>query len=191
MSSALTVRRRYLVSQSVLGIVGCVALAGCGGGGSSEGSASHHIRTHGGTLSAVTLEHAIAGSARSQRHAAATVDCPPGIRLKTKLRFYCVAEVGNRNTPFLVTERDTKGNVTYRGMPAGQVPLLDATSIATAIKRSIAGARQVRAAVSCPTGIPRQSGLRFVCLATTRTAGTTQFLVSETDSSGHVRYRAR
>lgn len=110
--------------------------------------------------------------------------------LKAGTRFYCVAEVGAQNTPFLVTERDDKGHVTYAGVQSGQAPLLDGAAIATAIRRRIAGARHVKATVRCPTGIPKQRGLEFVCLATDGD-GTTQFVVRQTNDAGHVSYRAR
>lgn len=178
------------------GLIASWCIAGCGGSGNggdrtASGAGGHAPATHADTLDATKVEQAIASSARSQRRAAATVNCPTGIPLKAGTRFYCVAEVGARDTPFLVTEHGTKGDVTYQGLQPGQAPTLYGPGIATAIRRTIERARHVTERVSCPTGIPRQRGLQFVCVATGSHGASTQFLVRETSRLGAVRYRER
>ena len=187
----LPLSSRHALALSACGIAAGLTLAGCGGGGHAASSGDKHIPTHGGTLDAGKLEQAIRASALKQRGAKATVNCPTAIKVKAGKRFYCVAEVGTKNTPFRVTEKNGKGDVVYKGLHTGQAPLLNGAAISAAIKTSIAHARHVGASVSCPIGIPQQRGLQFVCLATVRKSGTTQFLVTETDSKGHVRYRAQ
>lgn len=178
------------------GLIASWCIAGCGGSGNAgdrtaSGAGGPAPATHADTVDATKVEQAIASSARSQRRAAATVNCPSGIPLKAGTRFYCVAEVGVRNTAFLVTEHGTKGDVTYKGLQPGSVPTLYGPGIATAIQRTIKRARHVTERVNCPTGIPRQRGLQFVCVANGGNDASTQFLVRETNRLGAVSYRGR
>jgi hypothetical protein len=154
-----------------------IAVAACGG--------SHHA-----TVDAARVARAITDSARSQRHQRATVSCPTGVPLKARQRFYCVAQVGSRETPFLVTETNARGAVSYVGLQPNQVPLLSTARVAAAIRQTIHAKRGKRENVLCPASIPRQQGLEFVCAASTgRTA--TYFVVREINAYGRVSYRSR
>lgn len=106
------------------------------------------------------------------------------------VHFLCVAEQGAHNTPFAVIERDGAGHVSYTGLDPSAAPLLDTTRIALAIQQSIVAKRGLHARVSCPTDIPRQQGLTFVCAAGTGTR-LTAFEVKQVDSDGHVTYAAQ
>jgi uncharacterized protein DUF4333 len=163
-------------SARAIAAAAALTLAACGSSSSPSG------------LDTARVAHAIEASITAQRHVTAHVSCPTGIDLQAHLTFYCVAEVGARNTPFRVTERDASGHVRYAGVTAA--PLLDTNAVATSIVRSIKAKKARRASVRCPSRIPRQKGLSFVCVAST-TAGDTGFTVDQVDGAGHVTYRAR
>jgi hypothetical protein len=154
----------------------CCILAGCG---------SSSV-----TLNPTRVEQAIAASILAQRHVTAAVSCPSGIPVAAHRRFRCVAEVGSHNTPFLVTE-GRSGHVTFVGIPPPAGPLIDSSRVAEAIERSILAQRHLRTTVRCPSDIPLQRGLAFVCIAMTLSGRTTDFLVRQQDDRGHVTYRAR
>lgn len=166
--------------RRLLGLAGVAAglLPGCGSGMPA-------------TLNPVRIERAIAGSIRAQRGVDATVACPPAQPIKAHRQFRCVAEVGAHNTPFLVTETDSSGHVSYVGLSPSATPQVDGRRVAHEIAQLLAAHRHVHAAVRCPSGIPLQQGLAFICIATTASGSTTQFEVRQTDGRGHVTYRAR
>jgi uncharacterized lipoprotein YajG len=68
--------------------------------------------------------------------------------------------------------------------------ILDTERVERAIEASILQQRHVSATVTCPSGVVQRQGVTFVCIATTQ-KGTTPFDVTQTDSAGHVSYRAR
>ena len=168
------------IGFAVTAVIAVIA-TGCGssGGGTTA------------TVNSVRVELAIAASVHAQRGVAAKVTCPTGIPLAAHRRFHCVAAVGSRDTPFLVTERDAVGHVSYVGVSPSSTRLLDTNMIARAIQRSVRNQRALSATVLCPSDIPQQRGLRFVCIATIPGRRATDFDVQQTDSSGHVSYRAR
>jgi hypothetical protein len=55
----------------------------------------------------------IQASILSQRHLASTVSCPVNIVQKTGVVFDCVATVGRRRFPVVVTEINSSGHVVY------------------------------------------------------------------------------
>jgi hypothetical protein len=68
--------------------------------------------------------------------------------------------------------------------------VLDTEKIEGAIEQSSLTQRGAYVQVSCPSDVDQQKGLVFSCVAIlghTRT----EFVVTELDSSGHVRYAAR
>jgi hypothetical protein len=69
-------------------------------------------------------------------------------------------------------------------------PVLDSATVERAIARSVLTQRGLRATVVCPSKIPRRAGLVFACTAALD-VGTYPVFVTETDSSGHVRYENR
>ena len=150
---------------------------------------SHHSATTVATVNPIRVAAAIAASVRHDRHVDASVTCPSGVPLRKHARFYCVAQVGPRLTPFHVTETGAAGQVTYVGVSPHQAPLLGTGSVARAIVASIKSSRGVTAVVRCPVDIPMQRGLAFACTATTR-SGSTHFEVRQTDGHGHVTYHA-
>jgi hypothetical protein len=64
---------------------------------------------------------------------------------------------------------------------------LDTERVERAIERSILQKRNLRATVSCPSGVDRRRGKKFRCMATYK-GGRTPFLVTQTDDRGSVRY---
>ncbi len=154
-------------------------LAGCGGSSAPA------------TVNPTHVEEAIAGSVKAQRHQNASVTCPTGVPLRDHQRFYCVAQVGTTITPFAVTTTSAKGAVRYVGVAADSVPQLNMSAIEAAITQSVKAKRQLTATVACPTAIPRQRGLSFVCTAAVRGRGTSNFVVRQLNDSGHVSYSTR
>jgi hypothetical protein len=69
------------------------------------------------------------------------------------------------------------------------VATLDSGRIERAIERSSLAQRGVQAAVTCPSGVPAQEGLKFSCIAMVEGEGT-RFLVTQRDDAGKVRYEA-
>jgi hypothetical protein len=59
-----------------------------------------------------------------------------------------------------------------------------------AISSSILAQHHLHATVSCPSDVPRRAGYVFTCTASLD-VGTYPVLVTETNSSGHVRYENR
>jgi hypothetical protein len=90
----------WTLAALALAIVG---VAGCGGGG---------------TLDATRIEKAIEVSVAQQRHVLSIAVCPTGVTRQAGRRFTCTATVASgRQFSFLVTEKDDKGNVSYRARP--------------------------------------------------------------------------
>jgi hypothetical protein len=143
------------------------------------------------TLNPTRIEQAIATSIRAQRDVAAAVSCPSGIPVVPDRQFRCVAEVGAHNTPFLVTEGTKLGHVTFAGLPPTATPLIDGSRVAAGIERSLLTQRHLGSTVRCPSDIPLQRGLTFVCIAKTPSGATTDFVVQQRDDRGDVSYRAR
>lgn len=137
------------------------------------------------------IEHAIATSILAQRHVTAAVSCPSGVPVSPHRQFRCVAEVGSHNTPFLVTEGSRSGRVTFVGVPPAATPLIDESRVVSAIERSILNQRHLRSSVRCPSDIPLQRGLAFVCIARVPSGAATEFVVEQRDGRENVTYRAR
>lgn len=64
-------------------------------------------------LNTVAVERSIEASIRSQRHLASTVACPVNILQEAGVVFECVASIGRRHFPVVVTETDSKGHVAF------------------------------------------------------------------------------
>lgn len=163
--------------RASVGALGCLlAVAACGSSSTAR-IQTQHVAT------------AIAGSVLSERHEHASVSCPTTVPLVVHSTFWCVSAVGKQLTPFEVTETDSSGHVTYVGVRPSQAPLIDATTVETAIRHSIESQRHLTDKVTCPVGVPRQKGLSFICIATPMHGTATQFEVSQTNSAGGVTYR--
>lgn len=68
-------------------------------------------------------------------------------------------------------------------------PVLDETKIERAIERSSQVQRGLNASVTCPAEVAYEKGGTFECIALVG-AVRTRFVVTQTDSAGHVRYEA-
>jgi hypothetical protein len=69
-------------------------------------------------------------------------------------------------------------------------PILNTEKIEDAIEQSSLTQRGAHVQVSCPSDVHQQKGLVFSCVAILGHSST-QFVVTELNSSGHVRYAAR
>jgi hypothetical protein len=67
--------------------------------------------------------------------------------------------------------------------------ILNTEKVEQAIQQSSLAQRKIHADVSCPSGVQQKKGLAFSCAAVVG-GGTTRFLVTQVDGSGHVHYRA-
>jgi hypothetical protein len=113
--------------------------------------------------------------------------------------FACIAALAGGSTPFVVTEINATGGVSYIGcgraltacgMGTATSPVLSTVKLEHAIEQSIQSSRGLTSRVVCPTGVPRQAGIVFECLARL-THGVTPFDVTETDTQGSVSYVGR
>jgi hypothetical protein len=68
--------------------------------------------------------------------------------------------------------------------------ILNTEKVERAIERSSLAQRGAHAVVTCPSGVHQKQGLVFSCTAVVR-RDSTQFVVTELDGSGHVRYEGR
>jgi hypothetical protein len=66
-------------------------------------------------------------------------------------------------------------------------PILNTGAVRRAIAASILTQHHLHATVSCPSEVPQKAGLVFTCTASLD-VGTYPVVVTETNSSGHVRY---
>jgi hypothetical protein len=92
--------------------------------------------------------------------------------------------------PVAVTETNGRGHVRYEDVH----PLiaLDIANVESAIAKSIARQRHLRASVTCPAEVLQDAGVVFTCTATVRsTARRYAFAVTEANNKGHVRYVGR
>jgi hypothetical protein len=72
----------------------------------------------------------------------------------------------------------------------GSTTILNTEKVERAIEHSSLIQRGIHAQVSCPSGVHQQKGLVFSCDALVG-RGSTRFVVTELDGSGHVAYDAR
>jgi hypothetical protein len=72
---------------------------------------------------------------------------------------------------------------------SGSAVILDTEKVERAIERSSLAQRGKHAQVSCPSGVHQKKGLAFDCTAVVG-RGSTRFVVTELDGSGHVHYEA-
>ena len=68
--------------------------------------------------------------------------------------------------------------------------ILNTEKVERAIEHSSLAQRGAHATVTCPSGVHQKQGLVFSCTAVVR-RDRTQFVVTELDGSGHVRYEGR
>lgn len=68
--------------------------------------------------------------------------------------------------------------------------ILNTEKVERAIEASVAAQRDKNARVSCPSGVHQKKGLTFSCTATVKRVDT-QFVVTQQDGAGRVRYAAR
>src|SRR4051812_13159830 len=69
--------------------------------------------------------------------------------------------------------------------------MLDTEKVERGIGRSSFAPRGIEAHVSCPSAVRQRKGSQFSCTGIVRERGSTRFLVTQLDGSGHVRYEAR
>lgn len=68
--------------------------------------------------------------------------------------------------------------------------ILNTEKVERAIERSVKAQRGKTATVSCPSGVHQKKGLVFSCTALVKKVST-QFVVTQQDAAGQVRYVAR
>jgi hypothetical protein len=73
---------------------------------------------------------------------------------------------------------------------ADSTTVLNTEKVERAIERSSLAQRGIHAQVSCPSGQTQTKGRTFSCAAVTK-QGSTRFVVTQLDGSGHVHYEAR
>lgn len=73
---------------------------------------------------------------------------------------------------------------------SGSPTILNTEKVERAIEHSSLAQRGTHAQVSCPSGVHQKKGLVFSCTAVVD-RGSTRFVVTELDGSGHVHYEAR
>jgi hypothetical protein len=73
---------------------------------------------------------------------------------------------------------------------SGSPTILNTEKVERAIEGSSLAQRGKHAQVSCPSGVHQKKGLVFSCTAVVG-RGSTRFVVTELDGSGHVHYEAR
>jgi hypothetical protein len=76
------------------------------------------------------------------------------------------------------------------GSSAAAPAILNTEKIERAIEHSSLTQRGKHAQVSCPSGVHQKQGVVFSCTAVVG-RGSTRFIVTELDGSGHVHYAAR
>ena len=72
---------------------------------------------------------------------------------------------------------------------SGSPTTLNTEKVERAIEQSSLAQRGTVPQVSCPSGMPQTKGFVFSCTALTQ-HGSTRFVVTELDESGHVHYEA-
>jgi hypothetical protein len=211
-SRTVSRRRLALAPAAAAASLACLALAGCGGSSTvfanttnstnatnatnttnttntTHAPTQHPAPKHGSPEHRVDtkqLEHAIATSARAQRHLKTTVVCPPSF---TGDSFYCAAQSAGEVTPFLVTHR-AGGKLSYRGVPATTTPSVDMPEIEIEIAQAVRADHRTARSVTWPQEMPRQQGLAFVCAVTTGPGKPTRYVVTEVNALGRVTFRA-
>jgi len=133
------------------------------------------------------VERAIATSVLRERDLYAIVACPPKIPQLTGHTFTCTARLNVGTYPVTVTETNGSGQVRYKD----EKPLvvLDIAKVQQAIEASVLQQRRVHATVSCPSEVLQRAGISFRCTAAIDNgARSYPFVVTETDSAGHLRY---
>jgi hypothetical protein len=73
---------------------------------------------------------------------------------------------------------------------SGSPTILNTEQVERAIEQSSLAQRGTHAQVSCPAGVHQKKGLVFSCTAVAK-RGSTRFVVTQQDASGHVRYEGR
>jgi hypothetical protein len=68
--------------------------------------------------------------------------------------------------------------------------MLNTDKVERAIELSSLAQRGIHAQVSCPSSVHQEKGLVFSCTAVVPEQGSTRFVVTELDGSGHVHYEA-
>jgi hypothetical protein len=77
------------------------------------------------------------------------------------------------------------------GCGSSEAPtILNTEKIERAIERSALAQRGTRTQVTCPSGVQQKQRLVFSCTAVSK-GGSTRFVVTQLDASGHVHYAAR
>ena len=73
------------------------------------------------------------------------------------------------------------------GGGSATVTILNTEKVERAIEQSILAQKNLRANVSCPSGVHQKKGISFFCTASLRT-GQAPFRVTEVDDAGNVTY---
>jgi Domain of unknown function (DUF4333) len=121
-------------------------LAACGGSSSTPKS-----------IDAPRVARAIAATIHHQRGVSAQVTCPTGVPLAAHRQFRCVAEVGSRDTPFLVTERDASGHVAYVGVSPSRLRSNARSAASARCRRRFAARPTSRCSEACRSSARRRA----------------------------------
>jgi hypothetical protein len=160
-------------------VAGALLAAGCGGAASTTTTSSKP------PLAVASIEKAIQQSIHTQHGITTVVTCPTNAPRKTGYRFYCTAALDAGTYAVVVRELNTRGGVSYSN--SAPLNVLDSHRIALAITEAVRSKRHLKATVTCPASILQAKGVKFTCRAEIK-KGAASFLVTETDSHGHVSF---
>ena len=107
--AAITDMRKHQPTGIAIAIV-CAVLAGCGGDDDKK-------RSKPVVIDPAKVEKGIEKSVRDQRDISAKATCPANVKIKKGSTFKCTAESARQVATFLVTQRDDRGNVSYKAVP--------------------------------------------------------------------------
>lgn len=138
-------------------------------------------------LDSVNVERAIAKSILKEHDLNAAVACPSKVLQKAGHVFTCTARLDVGTYPVTATEINGSGRVRFQD--ESPLVVLNIAKVQQAIKASVFSQRRLHSTVSCPAEVLQRAGLTFRCTAVIDgEARRYQFLVSELDNAGHVRY---
>jgi hypothetical protein len=112
--------RSLHIGAAVMLVTAATAITGCGSSMKPQTSANATTTgtvtlTKGATLNSPRVAKAIERSILASRHLRATVSCPSNVPQRKGFHFVCLATTKSGQTPFVVTEVNGAGYVTYVG----------------------------------------------------------------------------
>ena len=140
------------------------------------------------TLDTAKLARAIEQSIFEAQGIRTAVSCPARPLQKAGYSFVCAARLAVGSYAVHAVEIDSSGRVRYTGATALRV--LDSQVIERAIEHDIRDRHGPAATVVCPAPVLEAAGLAFTC--TERSSrGRSQFVVTEVNANGRVRFAGR